>query len=59
MIDGHTLNWDVLSIGFPQEFICRMYLPLSLACEYKIQLNLKVVLDWEALQALLRTKRSF
>lgn len=52
MIDGHTFNWDA-SIVFPQEF------PLSLVCEYKSQLNLKVVLDWEALQALLRTGRSF
>lgn len=53
MIDGHTLNWDAMSIGFPQEFL------LSLACEYKNQLNFKIVLDWEALQAPLRTKRSF
>lgn len=39
IIDGHTLNWDVMSIVFPQEF------PLSLVYEYKNQLNLNLVLD--------------
>lgn len=53
MIDGHILNWDVMSIVFPQEF------PLSLVCEYKNQLNLKLVLDLGGIASSAENKEKF